>query len=240
MYGGQQPYQSHVSSVHIPIRHDGAQNQQQQQQEQQQQQQQQPPPPPQQNYQSSPKVVNKEAAAAPSTYQSSPVINKRNLDAQHLAPGSRDHSRSATPTANLSPLERIAYIMQDNADWERRVQTFAGQAKDNEYRLLEEMLTRNLLKLDDIDACGDDEIRQSRKAAVRTIQAILDQLELKAAANASPAPSETNPNAEKIRQNPAEPAAPPVANHTNNGQAGKAAPDPAKVNEMVLESEIKC
>jgi len=50
------------------------------------------------------------------------------------------------------------------------------------YRYLEEMLTRLLLRLDGVDTVGSDRIRMMRKDAIVSIQAILDQLELKAIA----------------------------------------------------------
>jgi len=60
------------------------------------------------------------------------------------------------------------------------VEQFSGADKSSkEYRYLEEMLTRLLLKLDSVDTAGFERIRTMRKDAIVSIQAILDQLELK-------------------------------------------------------------
>ena len=45
------------------------------------------------------------------------------------------------------------------------------------------MLTRLLLKLDSIDSEGKEEIRAVRRKAVKTVNASIDILELKALAN---------------------------------------------------------
>lgn len=60
------------------------------------------------------------------------------------------------------------------------VEQLSGADKSSkQYRYLEEMLTRLLLKLDGVDSAGSDRIRMMRKDAIVSIQAILDQLELK-------------------------------------------------------------
>jgi hypothetical protein len=58
------------------------------------------------------------------------------------------------------------------------VNEYSGNSrKDKGYIYLDEMLTRNLLKLDDIDTEGKDNVRQARKEAIRTIQRCISMLE---------------------------------------------------------------
>ena len=60
------------------------------------------------------------------------------------------------------------------------VEQLSGVDKTSkQYRYLEEMLTRLLLRLDGVDTAGSDRIRMMRKDAIVSIQAVLDQLELK-------------------------------------------------------------
>ena len=71
-------------------------------------------------------------------------------------------------------------IMESTVRLGHQVECFHGQKGDKEYLTLEELLTRNLLQLDNIDTSGNDEIRQQRKIAVQTTQGYLDKLEQKA------------------------------------------------------------
>jgi len=48
-----------------------------------------------------------------------------------------------------------------------KVEQFKGTRQDKEYVYLDEMLTRNLLKLDTIDTNGKDSIRLARKEAIK-------------------------------------------------------------------------
>jgi hypothetical protein len=80
-----------------------------------------------------------------------------------------------------------------------QVSKYSGNSrKDKEYILLDEMLTRNLLKLDDIDTEGKDDVRQARKDAIRTIQRCISCLEGKA-----PLPEENMGPATEENEEPA-------------------------------------
>lgn len=59
------------------------------------------------------------------------------------------------------------------------VEQFGGKRGDKEYKYLDEMLTRNLLKLDTIDTNGKESIRLARKEAIKCIQASIAVLEAK-------------------------------------------------------------
>lgn len=88
---------------------------------------------------------------------------------------------TSTPKKKPStPMEQIEEVINNVKEYSVRVNQFQGTKKDKEYKLLEEMLTRNLLKLDCVEAGCDDNVRQKRKQTVKDIQAYLDQLELKA------------------------------------------------------------
>lgn len=61
-----------------------------------------------------------------------------------------------------------------------KVEQYSGNNRqDKEYVYLDEMLTRNLLKLDDIETEGKDDVRTARKEAIRQIQRCISQLENK-------------------------------------------------------------
>lgn len=64
------------------------------------------------------------------------------------------------------------------ADQVRRY--IGGSKQDKEYVYLDEMLTRELIKLDDIETEGRENVRQARKNAIKTIQDTISLLETKA------------------------------------------------------------
>ena len=79
-------------------------------------------------------------------------------------------------------MEQLEQIYAEAESLEHKVNVFSGRKKDKEYMYMEEMLTRLIIKLDNIDSEGKDEIRSIRRKAVKTVQATLDHLELKAMA----------------------------------------------------------
>lgn len=68
---------------------------------------------------------------------------------------------------------------------------YSGNSKDKNYLYLDEMLTRELIKLDDIDTDGKENIRQARKEAIRSIQRAISLLESKVQKTESKAAAET-------------------------------------------------
>ena len=60
-----------------------------------------------------------------------------------------------------------------------RVQNFSGVKTDKEYLCLEELLLRCILSLDLVETEGRNEVRSARRAAVKEIQSIIDELEAK-------------------------------------------------------------
>ena len=111
-------------------------------------------------------------------YSASPVIDRLKTSDQN----SERRSPSPAP-AHLTPLEHIAEIQSEADKTRREVETFTGVKTDKSYRYLEEMLTRLLIKLDRIDSNGQQDIREARRNAVRSVQATCDQLELKVMSN---------------------------------------------------------
>ncbi|XP_060528969.1 BAG domain-containing protein Samui-like isoform X2 [Cylas formicarius] len=85
----------------------------------------------------------------------------------------------------LSPIEQIQLIQQDIAKLLKQVEAFAGVYKDKNYLYLDEMLTRNLLKLDNVDTQGQDSIRSARRDAIKGIERAIGVLEAKATAAVS-------------------------------------------------------
>lgn len=80
---------------------------------------------------------------------------------------------------NIS-LQRIEKIVSETKHIIDRVNSFSGKKSDKEYKYLEEMLNRGILKLDGIEAGDDQAVRQARRTAVKEFQSYLDQLDLKA------------------------------------------------------------
>lgn len=62
------------------------------------------------------------------------------------------------------------------------VENFRGTRKDREYLYLDEMLTRNLIKLDNVETEGKENIRLARKEAIKCIQTCISNLEARAQA----------------------------------------------------------
>lgn len=87
------------------------------------------------------------------------------------------HSRAKYDSPSL---QQIAVVLQNVEDLVVRVEGYSGTGRDKHYRFLDEMLTRCMLRLDDVDTEGREDIRNARKAAVREVQSCIDRLEAKA------------------------------------------------------------
>ncbi|XP_063704221.1 BAG domain-containing protein Samui [Culicoides brevitarsis] len=94
------------------------------------------------------------------------------------------------------PIEKIQKIQKNVLDLMTQVEQFNGKTKkDKEYIYLDEMLTQNLLRLDDVETGGKENVKLARKEAVKCINRCLSVLEAKAEAAEHPsdaAPMETN------------------------------------------------
>ncbi|KOB74632.1 BAG domain-containing protein Samui [Operophtera brumata] len=90
------------------------------------------------------------------------------------------------PCAN-DPITQILSIQTDVLNLMTEVENFTGSKKDKRYMFLDEMLTRNLIKLDNIETEGKENIRLARKEAIRCIQKCIAVLEAKAEKGSSTA-----------------------------------------------------
>jgi BCL2-associated athanogene 3 len=78
-------------------------------------------------------------------------------------------------------MERIQEVQQEVESLAARVEQFNGNSRtDKEYLFLDEMLTRELIKLDTIEVEGNDSLRTARKDVIRNIQKTIALLENKA------------------------------------------------------------
>lgn len=87
------------------------------------------------------------------------------------------------PPSKPNQLEQIQIIQKDVSELMNQVEKFNGKPRDRQYLYLDEMLTRNLIKLDTIETEGKDNIRQARKEAIKCIEGCIGILEAKANAN---------------------------------------------------------
>lgn len=182
----------------------------------------------------------------PVQYSASPKINKKPppfskpVKTGLQPPEQKDRERSVSPAPqNLTPMELITMILKESVELEKQVSAFNSTKQDKQYLFLEEMLTRKLLKLDNIDSAGDDAIRNERRKAVKLVQGCLDQLELKAFSN------EQQPTGEQPQAVRDEPAGNNYNQSTNNAQSktnekSESIGNKTHVKEMVLDSEISC
>ncbi|XP_047507230.1 BAG domain-containing protein Samui isoform X1 [Pieris napi] len=89
------------------------------------------------------------------------------------------------PAAN-DPITQILSIQSDVLNLMTEVENFSGTKTDKRYVYLDEMLTRNLIKLDNIETEGKENIRQARREAIKCIQKCINVLEAKAEQGSAP------------------------------------------------------
>lgn len=89
------------------------------------------------------------------------------------------NSQPAPPKKKEDPGQQIQLIMIEAQGLRSQVEKFRGNADSSEYRYLDEMLTTFMLRLDNVDTGGKEDIRQARKSAVIEIQSCITMLESK-------------------------------------------------------------
>ncbi|XP_073945633.1 BAG domain-containing protein starvin isoform X1 [Choristoneura fumiferana] len=104
---------------------------------------------------------------------------------QQPPPPQQPHAASPPPPPKpqpspKDPITLILSIQTDVLNLMSEVENFVGTKKDKKYIFLDEMLTRNLIKLDNIETEGKDNIRQARKEAIKCIEKCIAVLEAKA------------------------------------------------------------
>ncbi|XP_054007929.1 BAG domain-containing protein Samui-like isoform X2 [Hylaeus anthracinus] len=99
---------------------------------------------------------------------------------QHQQPPQQEPPKPK-PCPPKDPLERVALVQKEVDSLAEQVKSYTGNSRtEKQYIYLDEMLTRELIKLDDIETEGRDNVRQARKNAIRTIQETISLLESKA------------------------------------------------------------
>jgi hypothetical protein len=84
------------------------------------------------------------------------------------------------PPKPKDPMERIQEVKEEVESLSNSVQQYSGKSRtDKEYLFLDEMLTRNLIKLDTIEVEGNDKLRTARKDVIKSIQKAIALLENK-------------------------------------------------------------
>ena len=155
-------------------------------------------------------------------------------------------SKKEPPKQSLpkTPLDLIAEVANGCRELEDRVMNFKGTKADKEYKFLEEMLTRSILKLDGVESGDNDSIRQARKKTVREIQSFLDQLELKAFSQdiegSKGVESMDVSGADNTSNNAQSMETSQISRQGSSGNTRTDGKDDTKVKEMFLDSEIAC
>ncbi|KAK3930174.1 BAG domain-containing protein Samui [Frankliniella fusca] len=133
-------------------------------------------------------------------HQQQPPRQHTPPQAQQQAPPPQAQPQQAPPPPPQQqkqpkdPLEKVKEVQLEVESLAKQVDEFKGTRKDKQYLYLDEMLTRELIKLDVIETEGRDEVRAARKEAIRSIQQCISRLESKAdseQAAAAPAPATT-------------------------------------------------
>jgi BAG domain len=112
------------------------------------------------------------------------VVKNSDLPRSASAPPKPTEKSASPPILKpKTPLERIEEISSGVRDLESRINAFEGSRVDHEWRLLDELLTQAVLKLDTVPTDGVDEIRNARKVAVKYVHDLANFLEQKAKAD---------------------------------------------------------
>lgn len=106
---------------------------------------------------------------------SGPYVTRIPVNAQH-GDGNADYEYQV-PEAKPSPLKIIEDIYNEVESFHKEVNEFAGEYQDKQYRFLDEMLTRCMIKLDNVETGGDEQIRQARKRAINAVHQSVSLLE---------------------------------------------------------------
>ncbi|KRK01809.1 BAG domain-containing protein Samui isoform X1 [Drosophila yakuba] len=127
--------------------------------------------------------AQQQAHAAPQQQRPTP-LNTQQVHPDQQVPVEGAAGLPPQTPHTLNSINKIQDIQRDVLELMGKVEQFKGTREEKEYAYLDEMLTRNLLKLDTIDTNGKDSIRLARKEAIKCIQASINVLEAKAEENA--------------------------------------------------------
>lgn len=157
--------------VQVPVRHEFSKSAPPSQPKQQQRAQQQPHQQPQHQQQQQPQQQPQQHPPK----QQTPPHQEIPTQQQQSPPQPKPQQQTAN-----DPISQILSIQTDVLNLMTDVENFTGTKKDKQYIYLDEMLTRNLIKLDNIETDGKENIRQARKEAIKCIQKCIAVLEAKA------------------------------------------------------------
>ena len=102
-------------------------------------------------------------------------------------------------TQPKDPLDKVAEVQKEVDGLTEQVKLWNGDSrKDKQYMYIDEMLTRELIKLDDIETEGKDNVRQARKNAIKCIQDSISLLESKAPLPGQAQPQQTIESQERM------------------------------------------
>lgn len=137
-----------------------------------------------------------------------------------------------------SELDQIERIRRETETLLPRIQAFQGERNDRDFIYLDEMLTRLLLKLDNVPVEGRDDIRLARKGAISAIQECIQLLESKIRSGINRSNSTTIPdeNSEKDLTNKENPEN--VENSTKRGKSETLETSTVKEADAVASSPI--
>lgn len=113
----------------------------------------------------------KKSAAKPA---SGPHVSKVPVNVCEPTPVKTNQINSAEYALN-----QISKVKNEMVELKKQIEEFSGSFQDKQYRYLDEMLTQCMLKLDNIDTGGLDEIRKARKIAINEVQTYISLLESK-------------------------------------------------------------
>ena len=102
-----------------------------------------------------------------------PYVTRVNVNSDE---GNGDCSPKPSP-AKPDPMQIIADVVSEVEKYEQEINEFSGDSSDKQYRYLDEMLTRIMIKLDNVETDGQPEIRAARKEAVNKVHRCVGVLE---------------------------------------------------------------
>ena len=139
----------------------------------------------------------------------------------------------------LDPMDKIKIVAEQVRELAEKVNVFNKNCSEKDYLYLDEMLTRCLIQLDDVEVEGKDDLRQARREVIKSIQKCISDLEVKAEKqpmNADVTETEVEPMAEDTNaagdvttvaaENPNE------NNSAKNPEPDETKEDPSKVNKV--------
>lgn len=129
----------------------------------------------------SPRFAHKERAP-PTQQQPQPEPVPTAYPMPMPAPADETDSKPAEPPPEpvpaKDPLSKVESIQKEVEELKHQVEAFDGRSRsDKQFLMLDELLTRKLISLDDIDTEGKEDVRQARKDTIRSIQRCISLLE---------------------------------------------------------------